>query len=81
MKQPEEQSNGETGVNNSQTELGGEVIFEYKGLVYNRPLGRGIMLLEGERKDLYLDEVMPEDRCEIEIIVRKPARAEATKEE
>ncbi len=56
---------------NKNTQSNEDVIFKYKGIAYNRPLGRGILILDGEKKDLYLDEVMPEDYCEIEITIRK----------
>lgn len=50
-----------------------EIIFQYKGGIYNRPIGRGIMLKDGEygRRDVYLDEVIPDGDFEIEIVIRK----------
>ena len=54
--------------------LNSEIIFEYKGRIYNRPLGRGICLKDNgeyEKRVIYLDEAIPEGDFEIEIIVRK----------
>jgi hypothetical protein len=51
-----------------------EIIFAYKGRIYNRPLGRGICLKddgEYEQHDIYLEEAIPTVDFEIEIIVRK----------
>jgi hypothetical protein len=51
-----------------------EIIFDYKGRIYNRPLGRGICLKDNgeyEKRDIYLEEAIPEGDFEIEIIVRK----------
>jgi hypothetical protein len=59
----------------AKSEADGEVIFEYRGMIYNRPLGRGICFSEGElaEKGLYLEDVIPENSdLEIEIVVRKP---------
>ena len=51
----------------------GEVSFAYQGGIYNRPLGRGIKLKDGEysMRDVYLDEVIPDGDFEIEIIIRQ----------
>lgn len=48
------------------------VLFEYKGDIYNRPVGRGIVLKSGEygERGTYLDEAFPDGDYEIEIIVR-----------
>ena len=54
--------------------LNSEIIFEYKGRIYNRPLGRGICLKDNgeyEKRVIYLDEAILEGDFEIEIIVRK----------
>lgn len=53
--------------------LATDIVFEYKGKIYNRPLGRGIALKDGEygERGMYLDEVIPDGDFEIEIIIRK----------
>jgi hypothetical protein len=50
---------------------GDESVFEYKGPVYNRPLGRGISLRAPgfAERDACLEEVMPEGDFEMEIRV------------
>lgn len=58
-----------------------DVVFSYKGEIYNRPIGRGIEFVEpngefgifyrGEVRDIALEDVIPEGHFEMEIVVRK----------
>jgi hypothetical protein len=62
----------------------GKIIFQYKGEIYNRPMGRGIafvqpdgihgILYNGEIRDLYLEDIIPDGNYEVEIIIRERNR-------
>ena len=60
-----------------------DIVFSYKGGIYNRPIGRGIEFVQpngefgifygGEMRDISLEAVIPEGHFEMEIVVRKKA--------
>ncbi len=66
---------------NSNDLLDGGVVFQHKGEIYSRPIGRGIEFVQengefgifwkGEVRDISLEDVIPEGYFEIEITVRK----------
>jgi len=62
-------------MSNSDTGKKSDIVFEYKGAIYNRPLGRGVCFREesGELTDLQLEDMIPEGDFYMEIIVRKEA--------
>lgn len=53
-----------------------EIIFEYRGMIYNRPLGRGIVFSEGElaERGLDLEDMIPDGDFHLEVVVRRPVK-------
>ena len=49
----------------------GEIVFEYKGGIYNRPLGRGIDLEDYKISGLSLEDLIPDGYFDIEVTVRQ----------
>lgn len=51
--------------------------FAYQGIIYVRPCGRGVILVDDKRQRQFDDDVLPEGFYVAEIAVRTATEAEA----